>query len=128
MQICSELATMMQLQKPRPWSTVECSQPAAWTTNLSLLVTSRVKTFPGRLTNSGSILPRRRCGRVSSVYRDLAHGKCSDISRHASNPPALSCMHAIRHLHPCPHQPSMAMTNYTHASTVTNSSALHVLL
>ena len=30
---------------PRPWSTMECSQPAAWTTNWSLLVASRVRPF-----------------------------------------------------------------------------------
>ena len=29
----------------RPWSTMECSQPAAWTTNRSLLVASRVRPF-----------------------------------------------------------------------------------
>ena len=29
----------------RPWSTMECSQPAAWTTNRSLLVASRVEPF-----------------------------------------------------------------------------------
>ena len=30
---------------PRPWNTMECSQPAAWTTNRSLLVASRVRHF-----------------------------------------------------------------------------------
>ena len=29
----------------RPWSTMECSQPAAWTTNRSLLVASRARPF-----------------------------------------------------------------------------------
>ena len=29
----------------RPWSTMECSQPAAWTANRSLLVASRVRPF-----------------------------------------------------------------------------------
>ena len=29
----------------RPWSTIECSQPAAWTTNRSLLVASRARLF-----------------------------------------------------------------------------------
>ena len=42
----------------RPWSTMECSQQAAWKTNRSLLVAPRVKAFPGRPTNSGFILPR----------------------------------------------------------------------
>ena len=33
-----------QKQK-RPWSTMECSQPTAWTTNRSLLVASRDRPF-----------------------------------------------------------------------------------
>ena len=48
---------MMQ-QHMRLWSTMECNQPAAWTTNRSLLVASRVKALSGRPTNSGSSLPR----------------------------------------------------------------------
>ena len=43
----------------RPWSTMEDSQPAAWTTNRSLHVVSHAKSFPGRRpTNSDSTLPR----------------------------------------------------------------------
>ena len=32
-------------REQRPWSTMECSHPAAWTTNRSLLVASRVRPF-----------------------------------------------------------------------------------
>ena len=41
-----------------PWSTMDCSQPAAWTMNRSHLVVSAVKAFPKRLTNSVTTLPR----------------------------------------------------------------------
>ena len=41
-----------------PWSTIECSQQAAWTNKRSLLVASRVKAFPIRPTNPDSTLPR----------------------------------------------------------------------
>ena len=43
-------------------------------------------------------------------------------------PLALSRMHTILHIHPFSTQPTIAITNYTHAPTVTNSSAFHVLL
>ena len=43
---------------PRTWRTMLCSQPAAWTTNRSHLVASRVKGFPGSPINSESTLPR----------------------------------------------------------------------
>ena len=40
-----------------PWSTMVCSQPAAWTLNLSLLVASCVKAFPvGPTLHLGSTL------------------------------------------------------------------------
>ena len=44
--------------QPRSGSTMECSQSDAWTMNRSLLVASRVKTFPGTPTNTDSTLPR----------------------------------------------------------------------
>ena len=58
-----------------PLGTVGYSQPAAWTTNRSLLVASHVKAFPGRPTNFG-------CNQCLH----LALGKCSGISRNAINP------------------------------------------
>ena len=42
----------------RPLSTMECSQPASWTSNRSLLVASRVKTFSKKTDKSGSTIPR----------------------------------------------------------------------
>ena len=46
-QFCDFLRTVLDMHAPPscPWSTMECSQPAAWTTNRSLLVASRVRPF-----------------------------------------------------------------------------------
>ena len=40
---------------------MECSEPAAWTSNSSLLMASCVEALPRRLTNSDSTLPRDAC-------------------------------------------------------------------
>ena len=89
------------------WSSTECNQPATWTMNRSLFVASRVKAFPGRPTNSDSILPR-------TVHLDGGVIVCYQcITSHKGNAPAsldmrptpmaLSRMHTIHHLHPCSH-------------------------
>ena len=63
----------------RPWSTMEHSQPAAWTTKRSLLVASRVKAFPRRPTNSGSTLP-------SAAHQDGGVIGCHQcITSHSGN-------------------------------------------
>ena len=81
----------------RPWSTMECSQPSAWITNRSLLVTSRAKAFPGRRTNAGSTLP----GAAHLEGGVIVCHQC--ITSHSGSAPASPDMHAIVHLHPCPH-------------------------
>ena len=102
-----------QRRQQRPCSTIECSQAAAWTTNRSLLVASRVKAFPASPTNSGWTQPRAvhldggAIGCNQCVH--LALGKCSGLSRHATNPLALSGMPISHHLHPCPH-----LTHHSH--------------
>ena len=45
-------------QQLHQWSTMECCQPASWTTNLRLLVASYVVAYPERPTNISSTLPR----------------------------------------------------------------------
>ena len=91
----------------RPWSTMACSQSAAWTSNWSLPVASRAKAFPGRQINSDSTLPRavHLDGGVIGCHQclPLALGKSPGISRHTTNPLALSRMYAFHHPHPCPH-------------------------
>ena len=85
--MCSLSITYTYQYEPQ-WSTMECSQPAAWTTNRSLLVTSHAKAFPGKPTNSDSALPRAAhlegvvIGRHQCHH--LAHRKCSGISRHVT--------------------------------------------
>ena len=51
-------ASVVTKQQQRPWSTMECSQPAAWTTNRRLLMAPSVNAIQGRLTNVGTTLPR----------------------------------------------------------------------
>ena len=90
----------------RPWSTMECSKPAAWTTNRSLLVVPRVESFPGRPTNSCSTIPR------AAHLDDDVIGCYQYITSHSGNAPAspdmrlapwaLSRMHTTNHLHHCP--------------------------
>ena len=118
----------MQRQQLRPWCTMECSQRAAWTTNRSLLLVSRDKAFPGRPTNSGSILPRAvhlEGGVIGCHYRITLHWgsapTCSDM-----RPTPWLVMHAYLPPPPSlPHQPTIAITNYTQAPTVSNPSAFH---
>ena len=73
-------------QQARPWSTIECSQPAAWTINQSLHVVSRVRAFPGWSTYSGSTIPISALldsGVIACHLCIISHsGNCSGISRH----------------------------------------------
>ena len=107
-----ELITPVQTQlllvvstKLRPWSTIECSQPATWTTSRSPLVTSRTQAFPGRPTNSDWTLP-------TDAHLDGGVIECHlSITSHSGSAPAspdmrltplaLSRMLPIHHLHPC---------------------------
>ena len=88
-------------------TSMECSQPGAWTTNRSFLVESGVKAFPRRPTNSGSTLPKAAHldGGVIACHQCItSHLGCAPASPDMRpNPWALSHMHAIHHLHPCPH-------------------------
>ena len=107
-------------------STMECSQSAAWTTNWTLLVASRAKAFPGRQTNSDLTLPR------AAHLDDSVIGSHQCITSHSGNAPSSSNMRPPPSLSttsiPAPTQPIIAMTNYTHAPTVTNSSTSEIIL
>ena len=65
-----------------PWSTMKCSQLAAWTTNRSLHVASSVKAFPGRQAKTGSTLPR------AAHLDDDVIGCQQCITSHSGNTPA----------------------------------------
>ena len=115
---------MKAQQYKSPWSTTEWSQPAARTTNRSLLVACRAKAFPGRPTNSGSTLPR-------AAHLDGGVFGCHQcITSHSGNAPASPDMRPNPWLYPAcipfttsipaPTQPTITMTYYTHAPTVTN--------
>ena len=123
-------AQSITLHQKRPWSTMECSKPAAWTTNRSLLVVSHAKAFPGRPTNSDSTLPRavHLEGGVTRSHQclHLAFAMFSGITRHTTNHPGFG-PHAC---HPPPpsvntHQTTLIITNYAHPPSVINSPALH---
>ena len=75
-----------------PWSTMECSQPAAWTTNRSLLVASRVRPFQEDRPIPTRPYPELRtwkvvCIRESPVYH-LAFEMYSGFVPHAYQKPA----------------------------------------
>ena len=103
----------------RPWNTMECRQAVAWTISRSLLLASSVKALTRRSTNSGSTLPRAAHQESGSAECNkclhLALGKCSGISRHATNPSrhCLACLPTTTFIL-LPAQYTMAMTNYTH--------------
>ena len=87
------------------WSTMECSQPVAWTSHWSLPIVSNIKAFHERSTISGLTLPRTvhlddtMCDTVSSVSLLCAHKvlpKCYQPLQ------ALSCIFT-NHLHLCRH-------------------------
>ena len=121
----------------RPWSTMECSQPVAFTTKRTLLVASRVKTLPRWLTNSGSTMPR-------AAHQEGVIWCHQCITSHSGSAPAspnmrptslaLSRMHAIHHLRPCPHPFPPWQTTHVHKLWLTrppstySSSASEVIL
>ena len=87
--------------------TMECSQPAASTTNWSLIVSSCIKAFPGRPTNSDSTLHRAAHlddGVIGCHQCITSHTVSAPASPTCDHPPlALSRMPTVHHLHPCPH-------------------------
>ena len=102
-------------QKPlRPWSTMECSQPAAWTTNQSLLVASRVRPFQEDRPIPTRPYPELRTWMV------VRSGVISVFSTHSGNAPASpdirpttwlcpACLPSTNSV-PAPIQPTIAMT------------------
>ena len=111
----------------RPWSTMECSHPAEWTTNRSLLVASRAKAFPRILTNSGSTLPgaAHLDGDVIGCHQCItwkSGGALASPTCDQTPWPCPACMPFTTSI-PVPTQPTIAMTNYIHASTVIKLSA-----
>ena len=94
-------------QHPRPWGTMECSQPAAWTTNRTLLVVPHVMAFPGRPTNSDTTLRRAaqpEGGAIRCRYCIAAHSRSAPASPDMRPTPlALSRMLTVLRLHPCHH-------------------------
>ena len=115
------------------WTTMECSQPAGWTTKLSIFMASRVKAFSGKTIHSHLTLPRAAhlIGGATGCHQclHLALGKYSGISRHATNHCRLSptCLSTTTFI-PAPTQPTIAVTNYTHAPSMFHSSAFHTQL
>ena len=124
----------LKQESQRPWSTMECSQLDAWTTNRSLLLASCVKAFPGRPTNSGSnptqsYAPGRWSDWVLSMYSNLHSGtfskhlltcdKALGFVQHVYHPPSPSLP---------PPNPTKVMTNYTHAPNLINYYTFHTQL
>ena len=85
-----------------------------------------MKTDQFRLDPTQSSAHGRRCDWVSSVYH-LALVKCSGISQHATILHCTACIPSSTSI-PAPTQPTIAMTHYTPAPTVNNSSAFHAQL
>ena len=108
------------------WSTMECSQPTAWTLNQNLHVVFNAEVFTKRPTNSSSTLPRAThlegvvIGCHQSLYFTL--NKCSDISWLCP-----ACLPTTTSIY-VPTLPTIAITNYTHAPIVINQSASNVQL
>ena len=107
------------------------SLPAAWTTNRSLIVASRVKAFLGRPTNSDSTLPNATHldGGVIGRHQCItSQSESVPANRHATILMALSTCIPSTTFIPAPAQPAIAMTYYTQAPTMMNSSAFHAQL
>ena len=106
---CSQPAawsTANRLHGVQPTGCMECSQLAAWMMNQSLLMASCVKAFPGKSANSG-LTPHRSAHLDSGVigyhHCNTSHSGSASASPYMrSTPLALSCMHIIEHLYPCP--------------------------
>ena len=69
-------------KSPRPWSTMECSQPAAWTSNRSLLLASRVRPFQEDRPISA------RPYRELRTWMVMRSGVISVFPTHSENAPA----------------------------------------
>ena len=98
----------------RPWSTMECSQPAAWTTNRSLLVASHVRPFQVDRPIPARPYPELRTWMV------VRSGVISVFPTHSENAPASpdirpttrlcpACLASTNSI-PAPIQPTIAMT------------------
>ena len=57
---CVHKAQNTAVELQRPWSTMECSQPAVWITNRSLIVASRVRPFQEDRTIPSRPYPEQR--------------------------------------------------------------------
>ena len=125
------LQLMLQLL-PRPWRNMEYCQPSAWTANRNLLVASRVKAFRGRPTNSGSNLLRAAHleGGGIGCHQCITSNSGSAPASPDMRPTPLICPAGIPSAIyiPDPTKPTIALINYAHAQTVTNSSAFHLQL
>ena len=97
-----------------PWSTMECSQPAAWTTNRGLLVASRVRPFQEDRPILARPYPELRTWMV------VRSGVISVFPTHSGNAPASpnirpttwlcpECLPSTNSI-PVPIQPTIAMT------------------
>ena len=100
--------------RSRPWSTMECSQPAAWTTNRSLLVASRVRPF-----QEDGLIPARPYPELRT-WMVVRSGVISVFPTHSGNAPASpdmrpttwlcpACLPSTNSI-PAPIQPTIAMT------------------
>ena len=101
-------------RQERPRSTMECSQPAAWTTNRSLLVASRVRPFQEDRPIPARTYPELRTWMV------VRSGVISVFPTHSGNAPASpdirqtpwlcpACLPSTSSF-PAPIQPTIAMT------------------
>ena len=98
----------------RPWSTMECSQTAAWTTNRNLLMASRVRPFQEDLP-----IPTRPYPELCT-WMVVRSGVISVFPTHYGNAPASpdirpttwlcpACLPSTNSI-PAPIQPTIAMT------------------
>ena len=98
----------------RPWITMECSQPVAWTTNRSLRVASRVKPF-----QEDRPIPARPYHELRT-WMVVRSGVISVFPTHSGNAPASpdirpttwlcpACLPSTNAI-PAPIQPTIAMT------------------
>ena len=98
----------------RPWSTMECSQPAARTTNRSLLMASRVRPFQEDRPIPARTYPELRTWMV------VRSGVISVFPTHSGNAPASpdirpttwlcpACLPSTNSI-PAPIQPTIGMT------------------
>ena len=98
----------------RPWSTMECSQPAAWTMNRSLLVASRVRRFQEDRPIPAPPYPELRTWMV------VRSGVISVFPTHSGNAPespdirpttwlCSACLPSTNSI-PAPIQPTIAMS------------------